>query len=112
VGGPVGHSSFYGTLDVGDMYLSKKLQLLAPGAVVFTPTPLLQWAPFPGATRYTATVHNDRTSELVFLGVTAATEITVSPALVYGETYQWSVYAENAGGVQIAYWSAWYFTVQ
>jgi hypothetical protein len=99
--------------DVGDLALSKKMQLLSPasGAIVSTTTPVLRWSAFPGATKYTVSVFNNRTSERKFLQTTANTEATVDPPLQRGEEYQWGVYAENARG-QIAYWSAWYFKVQ
>ena len=98
--------------NVGDMPLSKKLQLLSPAnnATFSMPTPMLTWNAVPGTTRYDVVVYNNATSQLVFSqSTTTNTQVTVAPALPVGQ-YQWSVYADNATG-QIAYWSAWCFTV-
>jgi hypothetical protein len=99
--------------NVGDLSLYKKLQLISPGdgSVVTTTTPTLQWTAFPGTTRYDVYVFNNATFQRVFLQSTQGTQITVSPALQRGQQYQWSVDAYNSSGQEIAYWSAWVFTI-
>jgi hypothetical protein len=100
-----------GTANVGILRLSEKLQLLSPasGATGVTTTPTLQWSAFTGATSYNVEVFDNATSALVFNQSTAAAQITVTPALLPGASYQWSVYASNSNG-QIAYYSEWSFT--
>jgi formylglycine-generating enzyme required for sulfatase activity len=104
--------------NIGDLAISKKLQLLSPanqrpnGATVATTTPTLQWTAFPGAVRYEVYVFNNTTQQRVFLQTTQSTQITVAPALQSGQQYQWSVNAYNSGRQEIAYYSAWYFTIQ
>jgi len=100
-------------IDVGTFYLSKKLQLVEPtdNAVVGT-TPTLGWSAFPGATKYHVDLFNDETGQAVLRKDTTETSLTVSPPLVPGVLYQWSVHAMNSAGITIAYYSAWRFTVQ
>jgi serine/threonine-protein kinase len=103
---------------VGDVAIYKKLQLLSPanqghnGPTVQSTTPTLQWTAFPEAARYAVYVYNNATQERVFLQSVQNTTIMVSPALQSGQQYQWSVDAYNSRGQEIAYYSAWYFTIQ
>jgi len=103
--------------NVGDLAIAKKLQLLSPansgpnGDAVTTTTPTLQWTAFPGAARYAVYVFNNTTHQRVLLQSIQSTQITVSPPLQSGQRYQWSVHAYNSSGGEIAYWSAWYFTI-
>jgi hypothetical protein len=101
-------------VDVGTLYLDKKLQLLEPAdrTTVKTTTPTLRWSSFPGATRYSVGVHNDETGQAVLNQDTTDTSLVVAPPLEPGVRYQWSVYANNAEGLELAYYSAWHFTVQ
>lgn len=101
-------------VDVGELALSKKLQLISPpnGGVISTSTPTLQWASFPGIARYDVYVFNHATSQRVFLQSTQGTQIVVAPPLQIGQQYEWFVDAYDSAGRQIAYWSSWYFTVQ
>jgi serine/threonine protein kinase len=102
------------TVEAGTFYLSKKLQLLEPasGTTVGTTTPTLRWQSFPGTALYHVDLFNDETGEPVLRQDTTETSLAVSPPLVPGRRYQWSVYAMDAARIQIAYYSAWVFTVQ
>jgi uncharacterized protein (TIGR03437 family) len=100
--------------NVGDLSISKILQLISPAndGTIATTTPTLEWAAFPGANCYQVEVYNNTTSQLVFYQqCTQNTQITVSPALQTGQQFQWSVYAYNASGQEIACYSVWIFTV-
>jgi hypothetical protein len=101
-------------VDAGTFYLKKKLQLLEPAndATVGTTTPALRWNGFPNAVRYHVDLFVDATGEAVLRQDTTDNSLVVSPALAPGVRYQWSVSAYNAERVEIAYFSAWYFTVQ
>jgi hypothetical protein len=94
--------------------LKKKLQLLEPvnNATIGTTTPTLRWSGFPGAVRYHVNLFVDQTGDAVLRQDTTENSLVVSPALTPGVRYQWSVDAYDAAGVTIAYFSAWYFTVQ
>jgi len=100
--------------NVGDLAIAKKVQLLSPANSATAPvtTPTLQWTPFPSTAVYAVYVFNNITHQRVFLQSTQSTQITVSPALQSGQQYQWSVYAYNSSRQQIAYYSAWHFTIQ
>jgi len=102
------------TIDAGDFYLSKKLQLLEPAnnAIVNTTTPTLRWSSFLGATRYHVDVFNGATGQAVMRQDTTGTSLVVTPALTRGVRYEWSVDAYNTNNIQIAYYSPWYFSVQ
>jgi hypothetical protein len=102
------------TVDAGTFYLKKKMQLLEPGndATIGTTTPTLRWSSFPDAVRYHVNLFVDQTGEAVLRQDTTDTSLVVSPALTPGVRYEWSVDAYDAGGVTIAYFSAWHFTVQ
>jgi hypothetical protein len=101
-------------VDVGTFYLKKKLQLLEPtnNAVISATAPTLRWNGFPDAARYHVDLFVDATGEAVLRQDTTDTSLAVSPPLTRGARYQWSVEAYDAAGVAIAYFSAWYFTVQ
>ncbi len=101
-------------VDVGIFYLAKVMQLLEPpqGGSVSTTTPVLRWASFPGAAKYHVDVFNNATGEAVMRQDTTNTSITVSPPLTAGVTYQWSASCFDAAGNDLAYYSAWTFTVQ
>jgi hypothetical protein len=100
--------------NVGDVPLDKKLQLLSPsnGATISTTAPTLQWTAFPDAARYNVYVFNNTTHQRVALQSTQSTQIAVSQILLSGQQYQWSVHAYNSSRQEIAYYSAWYFTIQ
>jgi hypothetical protein len=101
-------------VDAGTFYLKKKLQLLEPAnnGAIGTTTPTLRWSSFPDAVRYHVNLFVDQTGEAVLRQDTTDTSLVVSPALTPGVRYEWSVDAYDAAGVTIAYFSAWYFTVQ
>jgi hypothetical protein len=101
-------------VDAGDFRLKKKLQLLEPAnnATVNTATPTLRWNSFPGAVRYHVDLFVDATGDAVMRQDTTDTSLIVSPPLTSGVRYQWSVNAYDGTGATIAYYSAWYFTVQ
>jgi hypothetical protein len=101
-------------VDAGTFYLKKKLQLLEPAnnATIGTTTPTLRWSGFPDATRYHVNLFVDATGEAVLRQDTADTSLLVSAALTPGVRYEWSVDVYNSAGMTIAYYSAWYFTVQ
>jgi hypothetical protein len=101
-------------VDAGTFYLKKKLQLLEPAnnATVGTTTPTLRWSDFSDTASYHVNLFVDATGEAVLRQDTTDTSLIISPSLTPGVRYQWSVDAYNAAGVTIAYFSAWYFTVQ
>ena len=102
------------TVDAGTYYLKKKLQLLEPAqdSIVPNTTPTLRWASFPGTARYHVDLFNDATGEPILRQDTADTSLVITSPLVPGTRYQWSVSAIDAGQIEIAYYSAWRFTVQ
>jgi hypothetical protein len=115
--GWVGHSITIGVgqaVDAGAFQLKKKMQLLEPasGAKVTTTTPVLRWASYPGAARYHVDLFNDATGQAVMRQDTTDTSVVVAPPLAPGVRYQWSVYAYSAANLDLAYYSAWTFTVQ
>ncbi len=99
--------------NAGDLPISQIMQLSSPEneATVGTATPTLMWAAFPGSSSYRVTAYNNATGQTVFSQSTQSTQMTVSPALQTGQEYQWAVFAYNASGTEIAYYSVWYFTV-
>ncbi len=102
-------------VDVGTLYLSKKMELLSPArnSTIDTRTPTLRWRSFPDSVRYHVDVHDEVTGQGVFSKdvVSPTVEATVEVPLAAGRQYQWRVTAYNALGHQIAYYSAWLFTV-
>jgi TonB family protein len=102
------------TKNVGDLALSKKLQLLSPanGATVTTTTPTLQWAEFPDAARYEVRVFSSAMNQAVFSQSTQSAQVTVPSTLQLGQQYQWDVYAYNSRGQGIARGSGRSFTIQ
>jgi 3-mercaptopyruvate sulfurtransferase SseA len=57
-------------------------------------------------------VFDDQTGQAVLRQDTTDTSLVVAPPLTRGVRYEWSVIAYDAAGIEIAYYSAWYFTVQ
>ena len=81
-----------------------------PGPTVNTPTPTLSWNATPGATGYAVAMINNASGAEIFAQTVSSTSI-VSPTLMNGATYQWSVAAYNSSGLgPIA--APVYFTVQ
>jgi hypothetical protein len=103
-----------GTVDAGQLRLSKRMELLEPPneSTVNTSTPFLRWRAFAGAARYHVDVFDDATGTAVMRQDTVATELVVGPPLAAGRRYQWSVTAYDGSGAQIAYFSAWVFEVR
>jgi hypothetical protein len=111
------------TVDLGNMYVAKKMTVLSPtdGFTYATLTPTYSWEAFPDAVDYRVTIWNTSTSPSteIFQGsVGNVTEYTLDSALSPDTDYQFSVTAISAvkepgssAGIQFAYYSASDFTV-
>jgi uncharacterized protein (TIGR03437 family) len=69
-----------------------------PGVTVSSLTPTLSWNASPGATGYVVAMVNNSTGAEI-LGQKIPTTSIISPTLVSGVTYVWSVAAFNSGGL-------------
>jgi hypothetical protein len=90
--------------NVGDLAITKKLQLLSPvgRATVSTATPTLQWAPFPDSVRYDVYVFNDATPQRLLLQSATDAQMTAPHPLPCGQLLRWGVTAYNSSGHRIA----------
>jgi hypothetical protein len=100
-------------VDLGNMYVAKKMTLLTPEKDALTTTiPTFTWEAFPDAVNYHIDVFDTSTDEAVLrVDTGSATEYTSETQFNVNTKYEWSVHAESASGIQIAYYSAFYFTV-
>jgi hypothetical protein len=90
--------------NVGDLGITKKLQLLSPAdrATISTTTPALQWAPFPDSVRYDVYVFNDATPQRLLLQSVTDARMTAPHPLPCGQLFRWGVTAYNSSGQRIA----------
>ena len=100
------------TVNIGDVHIAKKMTLLTPERDASTiTTPTFTWEAFPDAVNYHIDVFDKSTGEAVLRADTgSATEYTAETPFNVNTKYEWSVHAESASGIQIAYYSAFYFT--
>ena len=102
------------TVDIGDLHVAKRMTLLTPERNGWTTTtPTFTWEAFPDAVNYHIDVFDTTTNEAVLREDTgSATEYTSETLMLTTNTkYEWSVHAESASGIEIAYFSAFYFIV-
>ncbi len=102
------------TVDIGDLHVAKRMTLLTPERNGWTTTtPTFTWEAFPDAVNYHIDVFDTTTNEAVLREDTgSATEYTSETLMLTTNTkYEWSVNAESASGIQIAYFSSFYFIV-
>jgi len=92
------------TIDLGDVYVNKKLTLHQELDAWMTSTPTFTWEAFPGAFNYGLSVINKSTGEAVIqVELGNATEYTVETPLTPKINYIVNVRAESASGIGIAY---------
>ncbi len=92
------------TIDLGDVYVNKKLTLHHELDAWMTSTPTFTWEAFPEAFNYGLSVINKSTGEAVIqVELGNATEYTVETPLTPKINYIVNVRAESASGIGIAY---------
>ncbi len=65
-------------------------------------SPLLRWESYPDATQYYVFLLHGYPPQMVFETTVTATEITITPPLLAGEFYYWSVWAQDDQGNTLA----------
>jgi hypothetical protein len=91
--------------------LNRQFLVKAPLAGLYPPAgeavdtqPILQWQPVEGATTYQVTVLDDGAypPEVVFEAMTGETAVEVTPPLLEGRHYTWTVWAQDESGRTVA----------
>jgi hypothetical protein len=89
------------------------LGLVGPAdAAEVSPTPVLEWQPFAGATTYQVVVVTGFPPEVVFETTTAETTVAVAPALAGRDLHYWTVWAKDAAGENVASLSSSFMVVE
>ncbi|SVB17645.1 uncharacterized protein METZ01_LOCUS170499, partial [marine metagenome] len=92
------------TIDLGDVYVNKKLTLHHELDAWMTSTPTFTWEAFPDAVNYHIDLFDTTTDEAVIqVELGNATEYTVETPLTPNINYIVNVRAESASGIGIAY---------